>query len=315
MRNVPKGLRAALCLAMLALIGGCARQPILPTPPIIEGWDYSELPVTYDPRTLFQYMDGKASVYLDYGFVRLDHVQFGRPGSTAVIDVDVYDMGTPRGAFGMYSYERGDDLPRHYRKRLGYMIDSARFFWKGRYYVTITSPEISPDTIAAVKSLSLYLEKSVPGDSQTLPLLATFPAEGKVHESEQYFATNLMGYQFMGEGFLATYEEKGNRFKLFLSPKESPETAAEAFRQLKESLRDYGEVLGDVAGVGESAFQAKDNYVGTWLVALSGEHIVGAVSFHDETSTRTLLALLCRNSSRSVPQSVARREGRPEGEE
>ncbi len=189
---------AAFYLGVVAAVCGCARHSMLPTPSIVEGWHYSELPESYDRETLYDYINGKARVYLDYGFVKLDHVQFADPGGKAVIDVDVYDMGGPTGAFGIYSLERGEDLPRHHRKRLGYMIDSARFFRKGRHYVTIISPDTSPETINAIKSLSLYLESSVPGDTESIPLLEALPEEGKVHESEQYFAVNLMGHEFMG---------------------------------------------------------------------------------------------------------------------
>jgi len=292
---MPKKVLAVLCLGALAMVCGCWRLPLLPKPSVIEGWRHAEPPESYDRETLYHYMNGKARVYLDYGFVKLDHVQFAQPGGRPAIDVDVYDMGSPNGAFGIYSLDRGDELPRHYRKRLGYMIDSARFFWKGRHYVTITSPDTSPDTIEAITSLSLYLEKSVPGHTQAIPMLTAFPAEGKVPESEQYFAINFMGHDFMGGGFTAAYEEKGGRFKLFLSLKESPETAAEAFSRLKQSLSDYGEIVGEVSDIGESAFQAKDNYVGTWLVALSGNSIVGAVGFHDQARAERLLTLLWRN--------------------
>jgi len=277
---------------------------MLPTPPIVEGWHYSELPEIYDRETLYDYINGKARAYLDYGFVKLNHVQFAQPGSPAkrgVIDVDVYDMGSPTGAFGIYSLERGEDLPRHYRKRLGYMIDSARFFWKGRHYVTITSPDTSPDTIDAVKSLSLYLESSVPGGTESVPVLEAIPEKGKVHESEQYFAVNLMGHEFMGGGFVALYQEKGNRFKLFLSPKESSEAAGEALRQLRESLRDSGEIIREVGDIGQSAFLAKDSYVGMWLVSVSGNYIVGAVGFDDEALARGLLTELTRSLSRLAP--------------
>lgn len=307
MRSVPRKALAGACLWALGFVCGCARQPLLPTLSVIEGWQYSEAPESYDRETLYYYINGKARAYLDYGFVSLEHVQFAQRGGKPVIDVDVYDMGSPNGAFGIYSLERGDSLPRHCRKRLGYMIDSARFFWKGRHYVTITSPNTSPDTSDAISSLSLYLESSVPGDTEGMALLAVFPAEGKVHESEQYFAISLMGHEFMGGGFVATYEEKGNRFKLFLAPKESSESAAEAFGRLKEWLSENGERVSEVGEMVESAFQAKDSYVGRWLVSLSGNYVVGAVGFEDEEFAQRLLGQLAVN----LTESVSRPRSRP----
>jgi hypothetical protein len=174
------------------------------------------------------------------------------------------------------------------------MIGAARFFWKGQCYVTVSSPDNSPETIEAIKSLSLYLESSVRGSTEGIPLLEAFPGEGKVHESEQYFAVDLVGHDFMGGGFVATYEEKGNRFKVFLCPKKSPEMAKEAFAKLRKSLGDYGEINSEIGGVGEMSFRAKDRYVGNWLVGQNGRFIVGAMGFHDEEVAGGLLADLCQ---------------------
>ncbi len=290
----PKRVVELFCVGALTVTWACSCRPLLPTPTVTEGWRYSVLPERYDRETLYRYVDGKARVYLDYGFVKLDRVQFESPDGESFIDVEVYDMGSPEGAFGIYSLDRGDELPRHYRQRLGYMIGSARFFWKGQSYATISSTDDSPKTREAIHSLSSYLERSVPGSAEDIPLLGAFPADGKVHGSEQYFAINLLGHEFMGSGFFATYEEKGNRFKLFLSPKLSPEEAKQVYGKLKESLGEYGEVRGEVAGIGEMAFQGKDEYVGEWLVTVSGSYLLGVVGSRDDKEARSLLTSLCQ---------------------
>lgn len=297
MKKVMATLLRFIPLGMLAVLCGCARDTILPTPPIIEGWEYSEKPQVYNRENLFDYMNGKARSYLDYGFVRLDHVQFARPPAKPTIDVDVYDMGCDTGAFGIYSLERGQELPLHHKRRLGYMVGSARFFRKGRHYVTITSPDSSRETIEAVNTLSLYLESSVPGNSEQLPLLTVFPKEGSVTESEQYFAANLMGHDFMGGGFVARYEEKGNRFRLFLSSKDSPALAADAYQRLKRELSEHGKIVGEVREIGESAFLAQDPYIGNWLVSVANSHVAAAAGFHDEAVARNLLRQLVLNLS------------------
>jgi hypothetical protein len=285
-----------LLLAFL-LAGACGCRPVLPPSQTVVGWDYSELPTAYDPETLYHYINGKARVYLDYGFVRLDHAQFASPDGKAVIDVDVYDMGAPEGAFGIYSLERGEELPLHYKKRLGYMNGPARFFWKGRYYVTITSPISSAETIQAIHSLSAYVENSIRGESDSLPILAAFPEENKIPESEQYFATDFLGYEFMGAGFTASYVELGGRFKLFLSPKDSLDKAQGAYARLKETLSQGGKFVGDEGGIGQSAFLAQDDYLGNWLVSRNGTHVVGSVGFQDLSAARSALLRLCRNLS------------------
>lgn len=282
-------------LLAVFLAGGCGCGPLLPPSQTAPGWDYSEPPTAYDPETLYHYINGKARVYRDYGFVRLDHAQFASPDGKAVIDVDLYDMGSPEGAFGIYSLERGEELPLHYKKRLGYMIGSARFFWKGRYYVAITSPVSSDETVRAIHSLSGYLENSVRGERGSLPMLAAFPEENKIAESEQYFAMNFLGYEFLGGGFTASYMEPGGRFKLFISSKDSPDEAQKTYARLKGTLSQGGKFLGEERGIGRSAFRAHDEYLGNWLVSLNGVHVVGSVGFQDLPAAQSAVSRLCGN--------------------
>lgn len=296
MRNSWNHCGPLLWLAFF-LAGACGCRPLLPPSQTAPGWDYSELPTAYDRETLYQYINGKARVYLDYGFERLDHAQFISPDGKAVIDVDLYDMETPEGAFGIYSLERGEQLPVHYKKRLGYMIGSARFFWKGRYYVAITSPVSSDETIRAIASLSGYLETSVRGEPGGLPILGAFPEENKVPESEQYFAVDFLGHEFLGAGFSASYMEPGRQFKLFISPKGSLDEAQEAYARLKEVLSHGGEFLGEEQGIGHAAFRAHDEYLGNWLVSLKDAYVIGSVQFQDLPAARRTLLGLCNNLS------------------
>lgn len=177
------------------------------------------------------------------------------------------------------------------------MNGPARFFWKGRHYVTITSPASSAETIQAIHSLSSYVENSIPGESGGLPILAAFPEENKVPESEQYFATDFLGYEFMGAGFTASYIELGGRFKLFLSPKDSPAQARQAFEKLRQALSKGGQLLGEEQGIGQAAFLAQDDYLGNWLVSLNDAYVVGSVGFQDLPAASSALLRLCRNLS------------------
>lgn len=58
----------------------------------------------YKPDTLYEYIDGGADVYLLYDFQRLLHQNFRTPGGE--LTADIYDLGKPENAFGIYSAER-----------------------------------------------------------------------------------------------------------------------------------------------------------------------------------------------------------------
>jgi hypothetical protein len=58
----------------------------------------------YKPDTLYEYIDGGADVYLLYDFQRLLHQNFRTPGGE--LTADIYDLGKPENAFGIYSAAR-----------------------------------------------------------------------------------------------------------------------------------------------------------------------------------------------------------------
>jgi hypothetical protein len=68
----------------------------------------------YKPDTLYEYIDGGADVYLLYDFQRLLHQNFRTPGGE--LTADIYDLGKPENAFGIYSAERS---PRYKFVTLG----------------------------------------------------------------------------------------------------------------------------------------------------------------------------------------------------
>ena len=67
---------------------------------------------------------------------------------------------------------------------------------------------------------SSLLQKQVAenlGEKGTLPsILTTFPAEGKVKNSEKFIAKNFLGYSFLYSAFTADYELPDKKFKLFI---------------------------------------------------------------------------------------------------
>jgi hypothetical protein len=47
-------------------------------------------------------------------------------------------------------------------------------------------------------------------------LLATFPPEGKVKNSDKFISKKFLGYPFLHSAFTADYEISGEKFKLFV---------------------------------------------------------------------------------------------------
>ena len=61
-------------------------------------------PAKFYSTGLHHYLDGGADAYLDYGLVAMVHREF--KAGTVDLTVNIYDMGDPLRAFGIYSAER-----------------------------------------------------------------------------------------------------------------------------------------------------------------------------------------------------------------
>jgi len=132
--------------------------PLAPRP----GWKLQGQPVRYDDKTLFDRIDGAAPVYLRAGFVYSLGAEYLQKGSKDPVVLDLYDMGTPSCALGMYATERdlsyafipvGDE---------GYLASGSLNFWQGRFYVKLAGFEQGKSMDQALTELAAALAQALP---------------------------------------------------------------------------------------------------------------------------------------------------------
>jgi hypothetical protein len=98
------------------------------------GWTWDEKEMKYNSKSLFDYMDGAAELYLAYGFQRLTVRKFEK-SSKPPITLELYEMASSEDAYGLFSFDRQDDA-------VG-IGQGSEFgggllrFWKGKYFVSI----------------------------------------------------------------------------------------------------------------------------------------------------------------------------------
>jgi hypothetical protein len=104
----------------------------------IAGWKNSSEMQTFIPKTLYEYINGAADLYLASDFEELKVAEYGNEKKASVI-VEAYRHRTPEDAFGIYSQER---LPAANFLSIGaegYIDQHIMNFVTGRYYVKISS--------------------------------------------------------------------------------------------------------------------------------------------------------------------------------
>ncbi len=181
-----------------------------------------EYPV-YVPDDLWDYINGGADAYLNYGFTDLHIAEYVKGETT--IKVEVYHHKDNVYAFGMYALERGPDY--HFIKLgvQGYAENSLVNFVKGPWYVKVSTYNDDEETGKELLKLATSMEKSLKGENTRPEVLSSFPEEGKILNSESFIASSFLGYSFLNEVFTVSYRNGDKSYKMFVLIPGTPEEA------------------------------------------------------------------------------------------
>lgn len=305
MERLKRGVAvAALCLSACAAdqrTGAPAGpDPAALIPPLssLPGWTLAEETTEYDPETLYEYLNGAAEGYLAYGFERLAHARFALGGDDSRgVAVDVYDMGSRLGAFGIYASGRHREVdPRDWGAE-GYRSGEIAAAWKGRLYVHARADEDSPPLTSVLERLVDRIIDAAPGDASPPEILQRLPVEGLVPHATRYVAKDLLGHAFLPGGLLAHYECGPKECLLFLCELGSPEAAREAMERLREYERLQGAVLEGEPDIGAGGFRAEDPGLGSGVVTRLDRSVAGVWGGESPERREILLGALAAGGS------------------
>ncbi|KPJ92340.1 MAG: hypothetical protein AMS18_07620 [Gemmatimonas sp. SG8_17] len=155
-----------------------------PLPHQIDGWTRSDFAQTYNRQTIFDYINGAGEVYRSYAFGHVTVVAYTGPENIAVT-VELFDMGNPSDAYGVFSYGREREetgIGGGYEHRGGVLC-----FWQNRFYVCIASEPGAAASDQALVDIARAISEGLPAESDRPNLVRLLPAEGLVPFSERFF--------------------------------------------------------------------------------------------------------------------------------
>lgn len=164
--------------------GWLAQGGELPVPPSVDGWQREEGVQTYDADTIFHYIDGIGEVYRAYNMRRVWVYRYRREGYP-FLTVDLFEMGTPEDAYGVFTFERdGEEVG--VGQGSDYAAGMLRF-WKERYFVVITAEQEAEGVRQAVFRLGRAIARAIPRSAPLPSLLQALPPAGRHEESLLFF--------------------------------------------------------------------------------------------------------------------------------
>ncbi len=268
-------------------------------PQEIAGWKQEGAPERYDRETIFDYIDGAGEVYLSYGFREVTVFRYSKPDAPGIV-VEIFDMGVPEDAYGVFSHARESEetgIGQGYEYR-----GSLLCFWKGKYYVCVLAEKGTPETKEAVFALSGQIAGKLHSTGSKPDLLKYLPQENLITHSVRFFHTHpLLNYHyFLSEenilnlnqdtkAALAVYEPD-TTFLLCIQYS-TVDMALEAYKNL---IRNY---IPEAKGVGTAQIEN-----GKWVAAIhEGKYVVISLDAASRDNAKKLIDACAKNITGTIP--------------
>jgi len=261
--------------------------------PRIAGWDFSEPPRVYQPPTLFEYINGAAENYLSYAFQELIVANYKRAETPATLTLEIYEMGSDRNSYGIYSSER---FPESRFLPLGneaYYEGGALNFIVGSMYVKLLCFDCGDGDEAVLGQFAAEVSRGVKRKGRLPELLQVFPREGLVAHSEKFILHNVLGFAFLHDGFISGYKVQDQEFDLFIIEARDEREAEDMLKRYIEVQGKNGQTPRTIPG----GIHLKDRYAKNVYLAKAGNLVLGVMRIQDGfevTGLRYLRALLDR---------------------
>jgi len=232
-------------VAVLALELGCARLNVSETRGVRalarnvaapQGYLAQKSPGFFDRDNLYKAIDGMANEYISYGCRALAMLEWhGARGTEEKMQAELYDMGSPLGAFGIYSRAHvgtGDfaDVGEE-----AAVAEDAVEFARGQFYVRLMGPL---DSRPVLETVAKTVVAQVPAGPRPEQLAASLPPEGRVARSERWIPEAAFGMEFMRNVWAARYKLGDKNVELYLASLADPTTASAALRRFRETVKD-----------------------------------------------------------------------------
>jgi hypothetical protein len=263
-------------------------------------------PETFGPDTLYEIIDGQATLYLSAGFVSLRNQWFeDKEDSDLLFEVYVYDMGTGTNAFSVYSSQRREGARSVDLTRFAYQTENALYFVHGPFYVEIMSTESSEKfgpsgkSSARLRMLAEHFIQDNPVDENLIAGLELFPEKNLIPDSITMIPKNAFGFQRLDRVFTAMYAFNGNQITAFVSKRKTHTEARDLVSGFHAYLMAYGgkTVESRTAVAGTKTLEVMDTYI---VVFPIGPYLAGVY----EASTKKQAEWLAKELARFLGSTL-----------
>ncbi|MDM7925209.1 MAG: hypothetical protein QUS35_04235 [bacterium] len=257
---------------------------LFPSPGFEKGWNWDGRPRHFTPENLYEAIDGEADLYIAYGIEELGTLLYywGSPSDTFFV-VDIYDMGSPLNAFGVYSNLRHPDYRFEDIGDEGFVHDYGMKFYKGRFLVDVKLGDFSEKCRRAALIVARETARRIRSTGKNPSLLEILPGEQQIPHTLRYVRREMLNQGFLPGGLEARYSLNGSEITCFVVFFDSSADARRGF----EELRTFHSMTGQLFPAqlpGQEGLAAHSAYHGVFLAFRQDSLIAGVQDLPDTES-------------------------------
>ena len=166
-------------------------EHLLPSDGEILDWVQSRPPSTYEGKTLYRDRATAPELFYAYGFQQQAEVEYETPrfGSKPLILLEIFDMGTPENAFGIYNFHSYPQVKFEWVGSKAILSGGYLRFSKGKYFIQIEGYEFA----TGIREAMVLLAKGIAArikDAAPKPQILNLLPSNKVSGSIKLFRSN-----------------------------------------------------------------------------------------------------------------------------
>lgn len=245
-RKLILGAAAVIWTAAL----GSAAEVVLPPDGFAPGWVRDGKPEVFQKVDLFNYIDGGAEIFIEFGFAKVTVQSYAK--AELNLTLEVYEMESAESALGIYLLKAGRETPI---KGVATRNTGDRFqitLLRDKWFVHINNADGLPDAVPAMTLMAGRL-LTVLGEGRPVTLLEALRQRDLVPGTERLFRGPyaLQSLYTLGPGDILLQKAKvfglaadyrnpegGTLTRILVSYDNIP-SAQEAFDHLKQNLDSY----------------------------------------------------------------------------
>lgn len=234
---------------------------------------------TYKGESLFEYIDGGAEIYHDYGFVEVATANYRKRAVEAI--VDIYGFDTADHAYGLYaSFRPGNPEPAPFGAE-GFSTSSTIDFVKGKYVVRVIGFDETAETQKLLESLASLIAGNLPGDDYLPASFSLFSPDSIMAATEMVFAKSYLGHDFLTDVYVRRYMVDGDSLTLFLTEDGDGQKFG---RWIELGMMDGSAIPGDADIPFDEGriFEMNHPRYGRIICGTRGEYLIGVMGYKDE---------------------------------